>query len=103
MQTTLFDQPDIKSRLERAFEEFHWGNPSVYKLFKKFAFEVIRKGHQQYSADAIMHRVRWETNVVTSDDEFKVNNNHVAFYARMFMRDFPEYKGFFRLRKSEAD
>ena len=75
----------------------------MYRLFVKYTMELVNRGRTRYSADAIMHRVRWETNVVTNDESFKINNNHVAFYARMFMKDYPELEGFFPIRKSEAD
>lgn len=85
------------------FEKFHAENPSVYELFKRFAFQVIRRGFQHYSADAIVHRIRWETGVVTQGDDFKINNNWVSAYARMFEREYPEHQGFFRKRTSKYD
>jgi hypothetical protein len=97
MPNTLFDI-EIKPRLEAEFDKFHSENPQVYELFKRFTFEAIKKGHSCYSADAILHRVRWETSIMTTDQEFKINNNHVAFYARLFMDDNPEYAGFFETR-----
>lgn len=87
------------SKLEQGFSDFHTENPQVYELFKRFTFEVIRRGHQHYSADAVIHRIRWETGIKTTGDERKINNNHVARYARMFMEEHPEYRGFFRTRK----
>lgn len=98
MPATLFDKP----KHELDFESFHSMNPKVYELFKRFTFEAIAKKHRHYSADAIMHRVRWETSVQTAGGDFKINNNHVAFYARLFMSDFPEYQGFFETRKSRV-
>lgn len=90
MQTT--------TQLQKAFKGFHKDNPEVYQYFMNFTLEVITKGFKQYSADAIMHRVRWETNVVTNDTKYKINNNHISYYARKFVEDFPEHKGFFNFR-----
>lgn len=84
--------------IEAKWRQFHKDNPDVYRLFKSFAMTAIHAGHKHFSADAVMHRVRWETSVVTSDDTFKVNNNWVAYYARLFMADHPEHDGFFRTR-----
>lgn len=81
------------------FDKFHNENPRVYQLFERFTLEAISRGHGHYSADAIMHRVRWETSISTTDPEFKINNNHVAFYARMFMDNNPERVGFFETRQ----
>jgi len=47
----------------------------------------------------IMNRVRWETTIETvSADGFKISNHHFAYYARMFMYENPEYRGFFRTK-----
>jgi len=87
-----------KTELFQNFRKFHLDNPKVYELFKKFAFEVIRKGHKNFSADAIMHRVRWETNIETTDQEFKICNDHIAYYSRLFMAEYPQCDGFFRTK-----
>ena len=83
---------------EEGFSVFHTNNPKVYELFRKFTLEVINRGYEHYSADAIMHRVRWETNVVKCHRQFKINNNFVTFYARLFMAEFPQHEGFFETR-----
>lgn len=89
-----------RTRLERAFEEFHAANPRVFELFEKFAFEVIGAGHRHYSADAILHRIRWHVAVETkSGDGFKINDHHSAYYARLFEARHPERSGFFRTRR----
>lgn len=100
LQLALFEP---NSPLERAFEDYHRANPQVYELFKQFTFEVIRSGRRHFSADAVLHRIRWEAAVKTTDSEgFKINNNYAAFYARKFMKDFPQYEGFFRTRRRRS-
>ena len=90
--------------LAAKFAEFHSSNPRVYELFKRFTFEALSHHHQHLSADMILHRVRWETGVMTRDPEgWKINNNWSAFYSRMFMAEFPHHAGFFRTRTSIAD
>ncbi len=88
-----------RNALAEAFEAFHLKNPRVFALFQLFAFEAQTAGHKHFSADAIMHRVRWETSVRTSGELFKINNNHVAYYARRLMETIPSFKGFFRTRR----
>ena len=74
----------------KAFVAFHRANPEVYRLFTRFAAEAMAAGHKRMSADAIMHRVRWETDVVTrgaggmNGKGLKINNNHIAYYARLY-------------------
>ena len=55
-------------------------------------------GHQHYSADAILHRIRWEFQIVRGMRKFKANNNWTAPLARWFLNRHPEMPGFFSLR-----
>jgi hypothetical protein len=88
-----------RSDLEAAFQRFHRENPHVYELFKRFAFEAIHSGRSALGAKALWERMRWYASFETTDQQFKLCNNHTAYYARMFMRDFPQYDGFFRTRE----
>lgn len=85
------------------FRAYDAENPRVYELFRRFATEALLAGHEHFSADAICHRIRWETAVVTRGELFKLNNNYVAFYARKLMEEDSRFAGFFRLRESIAD
>lgn len=87
-----------KSHLELAFERFHYDNPHVYLLFDKFARQVLQAGYRRYSADAVIHRIRWHTSVVAKNADFRISNNHSPYYARLWMRDNPQHAGLFQLR-----
>ncbi len=79
---------------------FNKKHPDVWRLFCKFTFDLTHRGYKNYSVNAIFERIRWEKDAggdgVTS---FKLNNNYRAFYARAFMRKYPEHDGFFRTRE----
>tara|TARA_R110000803_G_scaffold190230_1_gene252745 strand:+ start:496 stop:834 length:339 start_codon:yes stop_codon:yes gene_type:complete len=81
-------------------QEFHRKNPVVWGLFEKFTLEVINRGFQHYSVNAIFERIRWEQDVAGDKeaDRFKLNNNHRPFYSRRFMTCYPQHDGFFRTR-----
>ena len=82
------------------FNQYHRDNPQVYELFKRFTFMAIRRGHNRLSAWMIANRIRRETSIETfSVDEYKISNDYIALYARMFMRDHPEYDGFFKTKE----
>ena len=92
------------SKLEDAFLRFHRGNPHVYESFKRFTWEAIRAGRTRYSARTIWHRMRWHLHIETkSADDFKLNDHHTPYYARMFMRDHPQYDGLFELRVTQGE
>ena len=84
--------------IEAAARRFVKLNPDVWQLFLRFTFELIGAGREHYSSDAVLHRIRWYTAVETSGDEFKVNNNFSAVFARWFHDAYPERAGFFRTR-----
>lgn len=81
--------------LQQRFQEFHSNNPHVWKLFIRFAVQMVRAGHQTLSASLVVERIRWETNIVTrSDDRFKIANAHRAYYARLWNDKFPSLPPF---------
>jgi len=88
----------MSQALKQKWWEFHKANPQVYELFKRFTFEALRSGRKHYSAYAIFQRIRWHSEIETQGDDFKLNNNHQPYYARLFMHDHPQYDGFFKTR-----
>ena len=89
--TIGLDTPQKKKWLK-----WHKENPHVYALFDHFTKDAIRKGHMRLSAWLIINRVRWETSIETSGGDFKISNNFIAYYSRLFMALNPTYKGFFK-------
>jgi len=105
-QFGLFDTVvdiEAETALKKKFREFHDKNPRVWELLQRFTFEVINKGFKNYSVKAVFERIRWHTDVETSDPEFKLSNNHTAYYSRMFMDKYPEHEGFFRTNRLSGD
>lgn len=85
------------------FEKYDQENPRIYEFFKQYSIKSIRRGFHHLSAEFIFNIIRWETAIMANGEEFKVNNNAKPFYARKFMREHPQYDGFFRKRHSKAD
>ena len=92
----LFTEPI--DEIQVAFEEFHRAHPQVWQMFVRFTWEAKDAGLDRYSADAILHRIRWFVNVENRDDEFKINNNFASRYARMLMEHYTGWDGFFQTR-----
>jgi hypothetical protein len=93
----------VNNPLIRKFELYHAKYPNVYLLFSDLTRQTIRRG-KKVSAQFIIERIRWEIIMGAKDEDgFKINANFAAFYARMFMKDFPGYAGYFHLRTSVAD
>ena len=100
MQQKLFN---LKCDMYKKFIEYDSENPDIYKMFKKFTFDVIKSGYQNCGSQMIIERIRWESIVVAKNDKFKINNDYAAFYSRKFMLEYPKYNNFFRIRSSVAD
>ena len=104
---TKVQPPNWRRKMKALFDEFirfHQDNPEIYDLYVKYAFQLRDAGRENYGSKAIVERIRWHVNVETqSKDEFKINNNHTAYYARMVMMDYPELKGYFRIRSARND
>lgn len=87
-----------RDNLKVKWWRWHKANPHIYELFKKFTLQAIRSGHYRLSAWLIVNRIRWETTVETKGNDFKISNDYIAFYARLFMHDYPEFDGVFKVK-----
>ena len=97
---TLFDALEYRT-IQKAFDKYHAANPRVWALFVRFALQALDAGCVKYSADAILHRIRWHLSVETASvgDGFKINNNFSSRYARKLMTEDPRFAQFFETRK----
>ena len=85
------------------FNIYHAENPHIYQAFERFTFQVIGTGRKYFSARAIYERIRWKSMIEDDDEQFKLRDHPMPFYARLFEKKNPLYKGFFSKRKCEAD
>lgn len=88
--------------IQENFERFHRENPHVYKLFEDYSYQALRRGYKKFSAKAVFERLRWYIKMETVGEDFKLNNNYTAHYARKLMRENPEFAGFFDLRERKS-
>lgn len=88
------------SMIDIQFAVFHEAHPELYKEFVKRTFALINRGKTHYSADAILHIVRYHSEVDGRNmEEYKINNNYSSRYARLFIKDHPAHEDFFKTRK----
>jgi hypothetical protein len=84
---------------KEAWWEWHKGNPHVWQLFERFAYEAVNKGRTRISHWLIINRIRWETNIVTTGEDFKISNDYIAFYARLWKAKHPQHKDLFTTKR----
>lgn len=71
----------------------------VFDLFEQIAFSLYSKGWETYSADAILHRIRWHMRIDKGERDFKCNNNWTSTLARWCMKKNQQLHGFFETRE----
>ncbi len=91
----------IPKVMKERWWKFHCSNLIVYNRFSEQVFRAINRGKNKVSAYQIMEWVRWEIYMQTHGDEFRINNNWIPFYARLFMVYNPEHKDIFNLRSGK--
>jgi hypothetical protein len=87
-----------KSVINR-FKKFHRKNPNVFTLFKELAFKMLKTGRAKYSARTIIEVIRWDRDLQTVGEVFKINGDFVPLYVRLLIYQSPEFGEFFELRK----
>ena len=90
------------STIDEQFANFHKMNPHVYEVIKMLALRTKRAGRNQYGIAGLFEVLRWTHTIETHGDDFKLNNNYRALYARLLMKNEPELNGFFKLRKRQS-
>lgn len=90
--------------MKRSFKLYHAENPKIYEAFRRLAFQLVDRGYNRIGARQILEVIRWET-MVSGNDQYKINNNYSADYARLFEKDHPQFVGIFmkRLLKYQED
>jgi hypothetical protein len=83
--------------------EWHKKNPHVWALFEKFSREAVGRGRKKISHWLIINRIRWETSIVTTGCDFKISNDYIAFYARLWIALYPDHKELFNVKKMKGE
>jgi hypothetical protein len=83
--------PEGNPILEAKFWEFHKARPEVYSYICKFLQEAIDRGRSRFSISMVYERIRWYVEIELGTGEFKLPNNHRAYYARLWQREHPAH------------
>lgn len=96
--------PDYAEHLTLAerFAEFHRVNPHVADALEVLAEQWLAR-HRKVGMKALVERLRWESGIRTEGDLWRINNSHVAFYARLLIDRRPEWADCIETRRAQAD
>lgn len=76
-------------------------NPGAWEWMTSRAV-ASAMGHRRFSIGALCESVRWEM-FARGIDDFKLNNNHRAAFARRIIREHPETEPYIVRRHSACD
>lgn len=80
--------------------EFHLKNPQVYEALVGYARQMREAGHERVGIELLWNRMRWDWMLETDHgDDFKLNQNFKAWYARRIMEREPDLAGIFETRR----
>jgi len=83
---------------KQAWWEWHKENPKVWEYFERFSLEIVKMRRKKVSHWLIINRIRWEVYMETTG-EFKISNDYIAFYARLWKAKYPQYADLFNTKK----
>lgn len=79
-------------------------NGHLYVEFRRLVDEMLRANPSaRLSADQVCHVMRWNAQLRSEGDFFKVNNNASALFARLYALERPQARGVFETRRSALD
>lgn len=107
LETLTADRAELWKRLFgqtspallKSFKAFHAENLHIYQAFEEKAKAAKASGRAKYSHWVIINVMRWEHDMQTTGVEFRISNDHIALYARLFVWRNPEFEGFFDLKQ----
>lgn len=90
----------VGATLEERFLAFHRANPWVMRRLVEMSRTLVGRGRRRIGIGMLFEVLRWDYYRHTDDptSEFKLNNNHRAYYARAIMADHPDLKDLFETR-----
>jgi hypothetical protein len=87
------------STIEEEFWHFHKINFFVYDALVTEGRKLLARGHTRLGIGMLYERLRWQVFMETVDDDydFKLPNNYRSHYARLIMKQEPDFAGVFQL------
>lgn len=73
-------------------------NMHIYQAFVAEAIKVHNKGFKHYSARTIIHVLRHHSAVSENGSQWKINDHHSPYLARLFDLVYPHKAGLFEYR-----
>ena len=84
--------------IDRAFNAFRRANPHVEVELVRLTRELQGKGVERVGMKMLFEVLRWSA-LRTTGDDFRLNNNYTARFARRIMARYPDLAGVYETRE----
>ncbi len=88
---------------KREWWVWHTQNPGIWENFERFSLEAVARGRSRISHWLIVNRIRWEVAIETTGCDFKISNDFIAFYARLWIARHPEHAQLFTIKTMKGE
>jgi len=88
-----------KDDLATRFLYHYRTEPEVYQMFEQFTLQLISKRPDRGSHWMIGNRMRWESTINSSTERYKITNDFLGLYARLFMSRHPQHNEYFQVKE----
>lgn len=93
---------EAEATLAERFAAFHEANPHVADALETLAEQWLAR-HRKVGMKSLAEQVRWASGMQTTGEPWRINNSHVAFYARLLIDRRPEWADCIETRAAQAD
>lgn len=99
-----FSEPTYPSHwtIDQRFEAFHQANPWVYTQLVALARYAVARGKTKLGIKSLIERLRWDFELSSNGQPWKLNNSFSSRYARKIMAECPDLTDVFELRALRA-
>lgn len=91
-----------KKSISQGFKDFHAAHPEVYVELVKLATKAKLRGRRKWGVKALFEVLRWQrefSDLPSDAEDFKLNNNYTALYARLIMENETFLANYFETRE----
>jgi len=92
-----------RNKHEIGFWQVHALEPQIYQAVDQLAKSLLVAGRGHYGIKEFFESLRWDSRLSMNGEEFKMNNNYPAYYARFWLQNNSQYWGFFELRRVKGE
>jgi hypothetical protein len=94
-----------RSNLMKRFYRFHRHNPELLDFLLQELVTLRQNGWTSASFEMLWHHARWVLTYIDRGpgETFAVCQNFMPHYSRLALILFPEFNGFYRIKKAKAD